>query len=119
MFRHLTGRVMATYLSLAYRLKIYDTQCGAKFFRVTPELAATLAEPFATRWLFDVELLLRLSALHGLPVEQLVREEPLERWTHAPESKLGGLEVRRLVVDLLALRRSTAVTDPRRVGLAA
>ena len=58
--RHYLGRIFATVSSAVLDLPVYDTQCGAKAFRVTPALRAALADPFTSRWAFDVELLGRL-----------------------------------------------------------
>jgi len=90
--RHLLGRVFAKTASLVLRIKMYDTQCGAKLFRLTPELRAAFAEPFLARWIFDVEIFARLIvARRGtqLPsVAQIIYEHPLDAWRDMPGSKL-------------------------------
>lgn len=90
-WRHYTGRIIATLISMALRLPVYDTQCGAKLFRASAKLKELLMEPFLTRWLFDVEILARslLSfARHG-NMSLTFYEEPLEVWTHVGASTIG------------------------------
>jgi dolichyl-phosphate beta-glucosyltransferase len=105
--RHYLGRIIATYLDLRVGLRVYDTQCGAKFFRVSPALSDALRQPFMTRWLFDVELLDRLRRLHreaGRPLR--LREEPLEMWADVAGSRLRGRELLRVLRDFGMLERA-------------
>ena len=101
--RHYLGRVFATAASLILQARIYDTQCGAKLFRATPTLAAALAQPFISRWAFDVELLGRLLAgevgAPPLPLDAIV-EVPLDVWHDVKGSKLGPGGMARTAKDL-------------------
>jgi glycosyltransferase involved in cell wall biosynthesis len=104
--RHYLGRVFATMAAVVLRLPVYDTQCGAKFFRVTPAFVAATATRFRSRWIFDVELIGRL--LRGTdsagPVPPSAFEEvPLREWRHKSGSKLSPREMARALVDLLVL----------------
>lgn len=107
--RHYLGRVFATATTLTLDVHSYDTQCGAKLFRVTPLLLAVLSEPFRSRWIFDVEMLVRAHALlrtvHPDPLAQLVYEQPLARWTHQGGSKVRPTDFVRALRDLFRLRR--------------
>ncbi|MFZ5440578.1 MAG: glycosyltransferase [Myxococcota bacterium] len=100
--RHYLGRVFATAASLALGLRVYDTQCGAKAFRVTPALEAALASPFRSRWVFDVELIERLLAGDGFVAERMI-EVPLREWRDVRGSKLSAAGMARAATDLLAL----------------
>lgn len=100
--RHYTGRLFATASSLVLGVPVYDTQCGAKAFRVTDALHAALALPFSSRWAFDVELLGRL--LHSRGSERFV-EIPLRHWHEAGGSKLTVAASLRTVADLVRIRR--------------
>jgi len=90
--RHYLGRVFATAASLVLGIAIYDTQCGAKLFRTLSEIQALFHQPFATRWLFDVEILARwMHARRGAdrpPIEDIVYEFPLHQWRDVAGSKV-------------------------------
>jgi dolichyl-phosphate beta-glucosyltransferase len=106
-WRHYLGRVFATAASMALELPIYDTQCGAKLFRVTPAIERAFEAPFLARWIFDVELLARVLAAHpGGPVEaeRSIYELPLERWADVHGSKVKPVDVARAAIDLARIR---------------
>jgi dolichyl-phosphate beta-glucosyltransferase len=106
--RHYLGRVFATFASLTLRLAVYDTQCGAKLLRVTPELARILSEPFSSKWIFDVELIARFSQLYKIPAvgdPEWIYEFPLYRWEDIAGSKLKSTDFLKAAMDLLEIRR--------------
>jgi dolichyl-phosphate beta-glucosyltransferase len=90
--RHYLGRLFATAASSILGLRVYDTQCGAKLFRRSDALTSALAEPFLSRWCFDVELLGRLieGSRRGGGHAPSILEEPLLHWKDVPGSKLRG-----------------------------
>ena len=61
--RHYAGRVFATTAAFVLGIQVYDTQCGAKLFRATPEWARIFSATFSTRWIFDIEIIARLREL--------------------------------------------------------
>lgn len=66
-----------------------DTQCGAKVMRkeIIPLL---FTKPFITKWIFDVEMFIRMRKHYGKDkVQQYICEQPLKRWIHADGSKLS------------------------------
>lgn len=88
-WRHLPARLMAWLVRQVLDSPVHDSQCGAKLF--TPRIAGALvAEPFISRWLFDVELLARLRRMHGgRDWQERVVEVPLGSWHDVRGSKLG------------------------------
>ncbi|MEX1258879.1 MAG: glycosyltransferase [Gemmatimonadota bacterium] len=103
--RHYLGRVFATVASMVLSMRVYDTQCGAKIFRATPDVTAALDDPFRSRWIFDVEILARLAARIGAePASQVVIEFPLEAWKDVSGSKLTARSMIRAFFDLLSIR---------------
>lgn len=102
--RHYLGRVFATGASLTLSLGVYDTQCGAKMFRSTQLLGDILARPFLTRWIFDVELIARLTAAHrrneAPAPSEMIFEAPLDTWQDVAGSKVSGADFLRSGLEL-------------------
>ncbi|MDP2162255.1 MAG: glycosyltransferase [Flavobacterium sp.] len=101
-YRHYIGRFFATIISgIILKTPIYDTQCGAKIIEY--KLAQTLFEkPFLTRWLFDVELLLRMKQLNSDFYKE-VYEYPLETWIEKGNSKIRLKDMLQLPFQLIKI----------------
>jgi glycosyltransferase involved in cell wall biosynthesis len=88
--RHYLGRTFATFAAIVLKLAIYDTQCGAKLFRATAEMAALFDTPFSSRWVFDVEIIARriLNVGSANQVANEICEYPLHVWRDVAGSKV-------------------------------
>lgn len=87
--RKLISDMIRVLIFFITRLKIADTQCGAKVF--DRKLVPVIYESsFFSRWLFDVEILLRLKKKVGkVNFLNMFLEKPLKSWVHMEGSKLG------------------------------
>lgn len=104
--RHYGGRVFASLASMVLRLPVYDTQCGAKLFRVRPWTRDVFSKPFRSQWVFDVELLqrwCRSRLARGLELDGAFFEFPVDTWVDVPGSKVGMSDVLRAAWDLARL----------------
>ncbi|MBT8252838.1 MAG: response regulator [Bacteroidia bacterium] len=94
--------MICTILSMDFK----DTQCGAKIFR-RDSVKDLFALPFITKWLFDVEIFMRVKNDLGTEkAKASICERPLNRWIHADGSKLSfkdslkiGLQIFRIAWD--------------------
>lgn len=102
--RHALGRIFASMASAILGFEVYDSQCGAKLFRAE-SVPVFFAEPFLTRWLFDLEMLARLrNAVGREAVRGMTREVPLCRWEEVGGSKLRLREMIGVPLELLRIR---------------
>ncbi len=113
LLRHYTGRFFATLASVTIGLPVYDTQCGAKLFRVNDRTRALFERPFGSRWVFDVELIARY--LHHGGAVTGIRELPLRQWTDVAGSKVRAVDFFSSLVELGRIRLRYR-TKPRRRG---
>jgi dolichyl-phosphate beta-glucosyltransferase len=105
--RHYLGRLFAAAASLTLRLPVYDTQCGAKLFRVTDTFESLFQQPFVSQWIFDVEILARLATLvptHGEPpLSTCIYEWPLRQWHDVHGSKVRATDFLGAALNLLSI----------------
>ena len=103
--RHYLGRIFATLIASSLGIPVYDTQCGAKIFRRTPNLDEVLGKPFCTRWLFDAELLRRYRSIYNnQSMSQFTRrvvELPLNNWSDVKGGAIRFAEIHRIGIDLV------------------
>ena len=97
-WRHLIGRALMTViLYFIVDFSVYDSQCGAKV--MTAEAAREIMnKPFITRWLFDLEMLVRLKHFRKTNLEDCVYEYPLSRWQEIGASKVRVFTVLKDVI---------------------
>ncbi len=87
--RNVLSKFIKQFILLILGMSIRDTQCGAKVFRkdIVPVICK---DAFLSKWLFDVEIFLRLKRHLGSEnVMKRITEQPLMRWVHVDDSKLG------------------------------
>lgn len=103
--RHYLGRIFATVASVVLKLKVYDTQCGAKLFKA--DIVSSLFDkPFISRWLFDVELLARYIKTFGLEdAHKNIYEYPLASWEDVAGSSIKIIDFFKAPIELWKIKR--------------
>ena len=103
--RHYLGRLFATCASSVLELPVYDTQCGAKMFRVTQTVEKMFEQPFLSRWIFDVEILARYLTWGSATSERGIYEFPLYSWCDVVGSRLRSRDFFRAAAELAKIKR--------------
>jgi dolichyl-phosphate beta-glucosyltransferase len=113
--RHYVGRVGATLISSSLGLAVYDTQCGAKLFRVSDAMQEIFAKPFLSRWIFDVEIIARVVQQRGRDdAARAIYELPIRTWHDVQGSKVKSTDFIRALRDLWKIHRAYRLNAPRR-----
>nr|WP_262922238.1 response regulator [Algibacter sp. L4_22] len=77
--------IIRTILGMSFN----DTQCGAKIMD-KDIVNIMFKDKFITRWIFDVEIFMRMRNHYGKQKAiSYICEQPLKRWVHADGSKLS------------------------------
>jgi len=87
-FREIASNVVGKFINKIIGLDIKDTQCGAKVFsrRLAKEV---FNAPFQSKWLFDVEILIRFKNFFGKnQAMSYIKEIPLSKWEEVEGSKI-------------------------------
>lgn len=98
--RHYVARAVHSLIGIRHRNLPYDTQSGLKIFRYSPEMVQVLKEQFATRWLFELEMILHFRSSQQSFV---IREEPLEEWRDVAGSTITSRELLRIALEILKI----------------
>jgi dolichyl-phosphate beta-glucosyltransferase len=108
--RHYLGRMFATVASFVLDLAVYDTQCGAKLFRVKERTRALFATAFSVNWTFDVELIARVqaqtaTAARAGDAHERIYELPLNQWHDVAGSKVRATDFLTGIFEMLRIYR--------------
>jgi glycosyltransferase involved in cell wall biosynthesis len=108
--RHYLGRMFATVASYVLDLAVYDTQCGAKLFRVKDRTRALFATRFSVNWTFDVELIARIQAQTATAKQagdahERIYELPLNEWQDVAGSKVRPADFFKGLLETLRIYR--------------
>jgi len=112
--RHYLSRIVATGFGIFWSEIPYDTQCGLKVFRKTRHFDNAVSIPFLTRWLFDIELMSRISSAKEENVEIL--EKPLKYWGEVGLSKINLKEKFRIFREILFIAKLLYNVRKRKVA---
>ena len=103
--RFIIGRSIATIISSIIGVSIYDTQCGCKIMD-QKLVKMSFEKAFLSRWLFDVEIFLRLINFYGKDkFLEISREVPLKSWIDTEDSRVKFIHAPRIILDLLIIKK--------------
>ncbi|PKR82080.1 hypothetical protein CW751_01715 [Brumimicrobium salinarum] len=101
--RHIIGRIIAAFIRMTINTPFYDTQCGAKVF-TSDIIEVAFNKPFISRWLFDVEIILRLKKHWKKDFGDLLYEYPIKEWNQVDGSKIRFIDMIKIPFELLKIK---------------
>ncbi|WP_109433971.1 glycosyltransferase [Aquimarina sp. AU119] len=101
--RKFLSNFVGFFIRFILQLPIKDTQCGAKVFRKSI-IENVYSQKFISRWLFDIEIFLRLKKHIGLKdLLNTISEEPLDSWIEVEGSKITLKDSFLIPINLLVI----------------
>ena len=103
--RFIIGRTIASIISSIIGVAVYDTQCGCKI--IDQKLVnLSFSEVFSSKWLFDVEIFLRLINFYGKDkFIKVSKEIPLKSWIDTEDSRVRFIHAPRIILDLFIIKK--------------
>lgn len=97
--RHYLGRIINTILGTFIPYIPYDTQSGLKVFRFDNRFYEIINKSFVTKWLFDIELLIRMHKK-----DLSVYEEPVDFWRDVAGGSLGSKQAAKIILEIIRIK---------------
>ena len=98
--RHYLGRVINTFIGTFIPYIPYDSQSGLKVFRCDNSLNEITYKRFETKWLFDIELLIRMYNKN-----LAVYEQPVDFWRDVRGGSLGIKQAAQIISEVIRIKR--------------
>lgn len=86
-FRKLASGIIGLMIKIIIGLPIKDSQCGAKVFQV-PTAKYVFRKSFMSRWLFDVEMFIRIKNLFDNSTMEYIKEVAVTDWEEVEGSHI-------------------------------
>lgn len=100
-FRFVQGTIFNLFVSSILGNKLADSQCGLKFFPIDCAAKQSLFKiPFKNKWLFDLELIMRISKIDRIDILEI----SLYEWSHMKNSKTSILDLPDIIYSVIWLR---------------
>lgn len=108
--RHYLNRIIMTILCWGMPVAPYDSQAGFKIFPACHHVLNLFNHSFRTKWLFDLELYMRINELNllglnnpGRSDKKGVIEFPIQYWRDVPGSKISLRTYLPIFIEVLVL----------------
>lgn len=111
--RHYFNRVLITLLFHKLDYFPYDTQSGFKIFRNCEHTKKLFENQFETKWLFDIELIIRDFKIHN---SFRIEEIPIKYWREIGNSKLNYKSLFKIIKEINRIRYLLAIM-PTKISL--
>jgi len=87
LFRKLASTLIGVMIKIIIGLPVKDSQCGAKVFQV-PTAKYVFRKSFMSRWLFDVEMFIRIKNIFDETTMNYIKEVAVTNWEEVEGSHI-------------------------------